>query len=745
MNLIKHIITSKAKAKYKELGLPEELISIYLKPKNYRTTQDNLYLIQNFEYLECFQKILKNYKEGELMFETIIKKLDFVIFEPGKTIYSYNDMILNMFYIFYGTVKIDKTKKNPLSLTRRQKSRKSKTTIISKKYLNLIKEEEEKDFKKLGFVIKLMNAMKKSLIKKESDLTNKNLSENENILSKGDEYGFDEINSYRRKFTVEAKSTCIIGFLSKEDWVYIFEKTDVIKRNDMRKFLEGLQLFRGRNNDKVIDNIYNSINERKLTIGETLIKYGEEIKNFYIIRKGFFQVEIKKKEKIKNAFNDIDSFGIYNDKEKTENIKYIAKNFYRKEEIFKIITYGKGEFLGDIEYYLNSKTYLTNIICKSNIAIIYEINVEDLMKYMTHNLKEILIKEGAQKLEYFKKRIRDMKIMVSNKINNKNKYKQIILNKLEEEKGEKFKEIENKSNGLYLYEQKHRKRLKTSTLNENFKNIYINNEFNNNKYSIYLFTMMQYKNNIENNYNNKDYKNIKFTSQIAVKKNKTKDKANIRLFQNLEHFIKYNGPNIFLRNKDFSLSKMLTKIKSSLSRNNKEQIHSKIKSDKIKYSFNTKGNKDIYMKDIEIKNKISCDKIYNRNFNHIEYTPKKDIMKKMLSRKYIPKTPNEKILKAYCNLCKTQPHNKNSSKIKENNDINYCKTQDYSSFNSNDKSINESITKGKTIFALKTYGNKSSNLKKTIPLLTEFVSNKKDLTLRGFSLKKQNNYNVSYK
>ena len=365
------------------------------------------------------------------------------------------------------------------------------------------------------------------------------------------------------------------------------------------------------------------------------------------------------------------------------------------------------------------------------------------MKYMTTNLKEILIKEGAQKLDYFKKRIRDMKIMISNKINNKNKYKQIILNKLEEEKGEKFKEIENKSNGFYLYEQKHRKRLKTSTLNENFKNIYINNEFNNNKYSNYLFTMKQYKNNIENNYNNKEYKNFKFIPQISVKKNKTKDKTNIRLFQNLEHFIKYNGPNIFLRNKDFSLSKMLTKINSSLIRNNKEQMHSKIKSDEIKYSFN-KRNKDIYMKDIEIKNKISCDKIYNRNLNHIEYTPKKDIMKIMLSRKFIPKTPNEKILKAYCNLCKTQPNKKNSLKIKENNDINYCNTQNYSSFNQNDKSINESLTKEKTIFALKTYGNKI-NLKKTIPLLTEFVSNKKDLTLRGFSLKKQNNYNVSYK
>ena len=344
MNLIKHFVTNKAKGKYKELGLPDELISIYLKPKIYRTQQDNIYLIQNLEYLQCFQNILKNYKEGELMFETIIKKLDFAIFDPGRVIYDRNDMIINMFYIFYGSVKVDKNKRNPLSLTKRRKARKSRTTIPYRNYLTLIK--EEKDFKKLGFVIKLMNALKKYLIKKETDSTNTNkdinLNENEIILSKGDEYGFDEINSSRRKHTVEAKSTCILGFLSKEDWIYVFEKTDIIKKNDVMKFLEGLQIFRNRNNDKIINNIYNSINERKINIGETLINFGEELKNYYIIRKGYFQVEIKMKEKIKNAFNDIDSFGNYNAKEKTENIKYEAKNFYTKEENFKIITYGKG-------------------------------------------------------------------------------------------------------------------------------------------------------------------------------------------------------------------------------------------------------------------------------------------------------------------------------------------------------------------------------------------------------------------
>jgi len=723
MNLIKHIITNKAKAKYKEIGLSEELLSIFLKQKKYRTIQDNLYLIQNFEYFNCFQKIVKDYKEGELMFETIIKNLDFVIYDPGKVIYTSNDIISNMFYIFYGSVKIDKKIIRTFSPIRRPKSPcKAKKNKI--KELN--KKKVKKDFRKLGFVIKLINAMKKSLIKKESDLSNFDCHDNEIILSKGDEYGFDEINNNRRQYTAITKSSCIIGFLSKEDWKYIFEKTDVIKRNDMLKFLEGLQIFKNRNNDKIINNIYNSINERSINIGGTLIKFGEELKKYYIIRKGFFQVEVKIKQKINNVFNDIDSFGNYNDKEKTENIKYEAKNYYTKEDNFKIITYGKGEFLGDIEFYLGSKRYLTNISCKSNSAIVYEINSDDLIKYMTPNLRDTLIKEGRAKLEYFRKRFHGIKIFQSNKINSKNKYKQIILNKLEEEKGDIFQEMENKKNGLFLYEQKQRKRLKTASLNENVKNIYPNSNFNKFKYNNYLHKRKQNKNKIEDDYlsifNNKDNKKVRFNLPLTVKSNKT----NIKLFKS--------------DNIDFS-SKMWNSIYESLS----PEKHRKIlplKSEKtISPLFNTiKNNKDIYMNNLELQRKINCIKTIDH-----KYTPKKDITKLILSKKFIPKTPNEKILKAYSNLCTHQSLPKPSLKLNDNNDINYYATQNYSFLKTNDKSINESNSNTNTIYALKTVENKNiGNLKRSIPLLTEFVCSKKELCLKEFSLEKYKNYKISY-
>ena len=82
-------------------------------------------------------------------------------------------------------------------------------------------------------------------------------------------------------------------------------------------------------------------------------------------------------------------------------------------------------------------------------------------------------------------------------------------------------------------------------------------------------------------------------------------------------------------------------------------------------------------------------------------------------------------------------------KLNLNTETNYINTQDFSSFNQNDKSIIDSISKPNTIYALKPNKNKI-NFKKTIPLLTEFVSEKKDLTLRGFGLKNPKNYNVNY-
>ena len=691
MNIIKRISTQRRKTKilYRDIGLPERLIQILLKNKKYRTTQDNQYLIQNYEHFSSFQKILKNYKEGELMLESIFKKLDLVLYEPGKVIYSSNDIISSMFYILYGSVKIIRNVLTSLASPKRKrfspKKSPKKMHDKSKNYksndLDTIKEEEKKNsIMKLGFCKKIMKAMKKKReteVIKKPNINDIDLSEYEAIISKGDEYGFDEINSFRRKNTAKANSLCIIGFLSKEDYKYIFEKAEIIKKNDILKFLEGLQIFKNRNNDKIINNMYNCLKERHINVGETLVEYGEEIKNFYIIRKGFFQVEIKMKETIKNEFNDINSFGNYNDKEKTENIKYEAKNYYTNEQIFKLITYGKGEFLGDIEFYLESKKYLTKIICKSNSSLVYEISYDDFINYMTLGLKKTLIKEAKEKLEYYRKRVKDIRILKSNKINNRNKYKQIILNKLEEEKGEIFKEMENKNNGLYIYEQKHRKRLKTSSFNANInRNIFsINDNLIKGKYNHYMNKVKEIRNKKQNDYLSIYNQPNEYKSPTSIKKSHKK----IRLFLNNDN-----------KNQDSPIKVFNLKYSTPLSASYKDKV---LQTLPIKRGFsNSIKIKDVYMNNIEIQNKIKNSGFNNIFTNTIDegFSPKRDIMRNILSKKFIPKTPNDKILKAYSYLFVKDASNKNYFKRFDTfNRINNYNTQDYSFLRTNDKSLND--------------------------------------------------------
>jgi CRP-like cAMP-binding protein len=225
------------------------------------------------------------------------------------------------------------------------------------------------------------------------------------------------------------------------------------------------------NNDVVINNIYNSIKEKRLFRGEYLVKNGENFDRIYIIRKGFFQVNLNIKQKINNVFNDLNYFGRFSMKEKSENIKYELKNCYYKNEKYRIVTYGEGEIIGDIEAHLGCNTFLTDVFCNTDSSLVYEITIEDFYSYSNKTMKEALNEEGKQKLQYYRERIHSITTINSKKLNNANKFKEIISNKLEEEKGHIFNRIENSSNGKLKYEKKQRKRLKSSFVNHKLKKI----------------------------------------------------------------------------------------------------------------------------------------------------------------------------------------------------------------------------------------------------------------------------------
>ena len=749
------------KLNYQNLGLSEELISIYKKPKIYRTIKDNLYLIQKNDHLGCFQKIIKSNKEGELIYETIIKNLDFVIYEPEKVIYYPKDMIINVFYIFQGTVKVDKNQYQnfPSPVKSKKKRRNLKSNNIQLTQNIIIKESvsgeindddsgendifenaysKNKDVRNLGFYQKLYKAVKNYQIYKENKKKKKEFDDESNediiILSKGEEYGINDLDLPRRLDLVETKTSCVIGFLSKHDYKYIFEKTDILKKNDIFNFLKSLKILKEVNNEVVINNIYNAINEKRIYRGEFLIKHGEESNKFFIIRKGDFQVNLNRKQKVINYFNDLNYFGHYNLKEKSKNIKYEIRNYYYNDEKYKIVTYGEGEIIGDIELYLNSNKYLTDIFCNTDSSLVYEISFDDFNINSNRTMKRLLLQEGKQKLKYFRKRIHDINLINSKKMDNINRFKEIISNKLEEEKGNLFQQIENNKSGRYKYEKKQRKKLKSASINFRLKEII--NELNNKK--------INQKNQNSSNYFSLDKKESEEEFLVFP----------TSLINNINNDIHNKNNNSKLnKNKketDSNYSQYVKTTSNTKFNKNKEKTISIFKSSK-----NTQFNSDnLYFNKKTLYNKnIKSSKINNVNFLSLK---SESILKKNkfhLSKKFIPITLNERFQYIFTRLF-INKKNRNISNDSINN-INYYNTQESSIKKINDYSKNIFNTFSKNSIISPISGEKSDNRiilspqnenklieNKNIPFLTEIIKNKKNILFKKLSSGKHKNYNV---
>ena len=795
MNIVQNIFGIN-KSKYKNLGLPEELVSIYRKPKNYRTLKDNLYLIQKSDHLECFHKLIKSNDQGELMYETIIKNLDFVIYEPGKIIYFPKDMITNMFYIFHGSVKVDKTQYDKFNSPKKLKSKpKKKTNYNNQDSDNIIMEffleenlDENNDFyemnkfierknniKNLGFFKKLLKGMQKyKIVKDNKKNCNDNIDNNGIInLEKGDEYGSDEINLTRRKDLVECLTYCVIGFLSKHDWIYIFEKTDILKKNDMLTFLKTLKILKEVSNEVVINNIYNSIKEKHLFRGESLVKNGENLDKIYIIRKGYFQVNLNIKQKIKNMFNDLNYFGHYTIKEKSENIKYEIKNYYYHDEKYKIVTYGEGEIIGDIEIFLGSKKFLTDVFCNTDSSLIYEISYQDFNMYSNKTMKEAIIKEGRQKLKYFRKRIRSIKVINSKKLNYVNRFKEIIYNKLEEEKGEIFNKIENSMNGKYKYEKKKRKKLNTSSVNYKLKEIinrlnsqkdYINNNNDNNN------RLESFKNYIKEGNNkyilklSKESKEENIIFPTSIKNN------NLKLIHSNEIIHKDNN----VINLDSTYSQYI-KTTSSQSIKNKYINKKKYKNSQKTISFfinnsnnsNNNNNNKFFKGNINYKpftsskeNNINSLKIKNST-NNIEYTNLKSesisYKRNILScKKSKPVSLNEKFQRIFTHLFNHKKKRNTSNEDYDSiNNLNYyniqestlkkvndCSKQNFNTCSQNIVNIIKNPSYEENYINKIFWSPKIDNNRIAMPLLTEIIKDKKDFLLKRLSTGKNKNYSI---
>ena len=475
-----------------KLDIPEELLEIYRRPPESRTQNNINYLYQECKKLNCFKNLILYNDKSQLMIREIISRVEFSIISKGKIIYSINEPIINMLYVFEGEIIVYKKQKMEKNSPLKR--------ITQEKY------SKEMDY----------------------------------ILYKGDEYGKEDIKKEKREVQLETKTKCVVGFLSIQDWILIFEKTNLLEKNDIKDFLTKINIFKDIN-IIILNNLCDTLTIKKISKGDFLVKKGEPFNNIYIIRHGSFKIFFNTKIKITTEY-DLNSFSSNKKRYQSANIKYkFEKNCYDKIQ-YQIITLFSGEFIGDVEYYLGKENYVLFAKCTSEDTEVIEIDLKSFESICNKRMKMIFLKEIKNKIEYFEKRCKEIKKVHKKKnFGLKNRYKLMIIKNIEEQNKEVFEKMENKA--------KYRNQLNDKKLNTivssfiNRKNIYLTDVGNNNGLSLFSEKINNYKNrNILNNL--KDYNTI-IKTQNSIKSPIKIDLTNINKKANIDKYysIKRKKPN----------------------------------------------------------------------------------------------------------------------------------------------------------------------------------------------------------
>ena len=412
-----------------------------------RSKKDNQILYNELHNLPCFQKILKNNENGELMYSNIIKRMEIKIIKGGEPLYRHRENITNMSFILEGRIVVYK---------------KPKEYKIKKNKKN-----------KFRFIDKIINALENSLsshINKIPDY----------FVNKGESYGFYDMKKQKREVLTEAASNfCVVGELSLNDYMVIFEKTEFLVKQDILDFLNGVKIFENVDFD-FFDSIYNKIYRKKYRKNDFVCKKNEQSDNLIIIKKGDFKLYFHSKIKFFNVY-DLSSFNkgeIITSGNTKKNLNYQINNAYDENIEYHLINIGKGEVFGDIEFTYKIPDYFFNLQCDMDNSETLEIPFNDLYFFSSVELKQQIRFVTNEKIKLYINRIEEIKNVNLKMQNKQNQFKNLILLKIKKSKAKildrEKKSSLSQSNNKKLRIQYTRKNISISPDKNNKKSEYSN-------------------------------------------------------------------------------------------------------------------------------------------------------------------------------------------------------------------------------------------------------------------------------
>lgn len=426
------------KIKIEKISIENKLLKrIYFLKK--RTKQDNEILYDELQNYPCFQNIIKNNENGEIMYSNIIKRMEIKIIRGGEPLYRCKEIISSMCFILEGRIIVYK---------------KPKEFKIHKNKLHQLK-----------FIDKIVNAFQNSLsshIYKTPDY----------YISKGEVYGLNDMKKNKREVLSESASTyCIIGELSLNDYIFIFEKTDFLVKQDILNFLGGLKMLENIYFD-FLDKIYVKIITKNYKKNEYVCKKNEPCDRLIIIRKGSFKLYFNSKIKFLNQY-DLSSFSkkesIQSGNTK-QNLNYEINDSYDNNIEYHLINVGKGEVIGDIEFAYKIPNYFFNLQCDFDNSQILEIPLIELNKLLTGDLKEQIRFVTNEKIKLYIKRIEEIQNVNLKMQSKQNQYKNLILLKIQKSKGKILDKLDKKEKEKQKLNNKKLKVILTRSKNSPDKN-----------------------------------------------------------------------------------------------------------------------------------------------------------------------------------------------------------------------------------------------------------------------------------
>ena len=229
-----------------------------------------------------------------------------------------------------------------------------------------------------------------------------------------------------RKYACETSTKCILAFLSAQNYHIFFDKINNTNKGSIISFLFRVNYFNDKND--FIHKLSRIVKVRSLKKGMNVYNKNSPLTKMYIIRDGNVSIDIIRSTKyksdlnpdllinnneIKNRNNSVFTKNKINNKEKfshfTKERSFEIKGEYHEEKLYTLINYGKGEILGNIEYYLKLKKYLYTAKCMTDVEL-YEIDIDSFNCIIRSYNYELFEEKTKEQIHFLKNRIKEVKL-----------------------------------------------------------------------------------------------------------------------------------------------------------------------------------------------------------------------------------------------------------------------------------------------------------------------------------------------